>query len=732
MKNFFSLVLLLALTLNGIAAAQGPEPPSGAGTAITFVADEDGDYEIYTLDLSKRVVSRVTDNASQEWYPDWSPDGSRIAFGSNRDGDYEIFVMDAGGSNLQQLTTNEASDLDPVWSPDGTQIAFISQRDGPAKVFVMNADGTNQRALSSESTPHKDPSWLDDDLIIFAAQAGGADPELIAVGTDGTPGRTYTDNDADDGHPVITPNGRFLAFHSDRDGNYEIYTLDLFTDRVSRITNDPATDAFPTWSPDGERLAFQSDRDGDYEIFVVNADGTGVEQYTTNATVDIGAAWVPLAASGGSNGSSGPIISPPDDGGNGGTSDSGGSSSSDSGSESTSAACTVVSAYENASYVRYGPDTEFQLVGYLREEPMPVIGYNDGWYQIDMDGQKGWIGQAAVKMQGDCEEVPYVTGPTPEPTEETPESPDWSVNFTVNGSNAATVSPGDCATVKWQTSNVKEVYYEGSGVSGNGERSECPSATTTYTLDVTLNDDSTRSYTVTINVSSGGATVSFTVNGGSTDTINEGDCTTLKWQSENVKEVYFEGSGVSGNDQREVCPTSDTSYQLKVIYQDNSESFFYVTVYVNPVASYTCGDHLCSTSEGETAAECAADCNIQPGGPPNNGTVNIAPSTGNTAVPVGTNPQASIDLSYIGGDCVGKYATPNPSLKINWTGPSGGLRWIGPDTYYYLIRFPGGLTYCSGPGQVATFMGSGVHSVWIITNSSGLSVSDTFHINDGP
>ena len=73
-----------------------------------------------------------------------------------------------------------------------------------------------------------------------------------------------------------------IAFASTREGNRDIYVINLDGSGETRLTDDPAWDWHPAWSPDGTRIAFESDRDGDLEIFVMNADGSGLTQLTHN------------------------------------------------------------------------------------------------------------------------------------------------------------------------------------------------------------------------------------------------------------------------------------------------------------------------------------------------------------------------------------------------------------------------------------------------------------------
>lgn len=78
----------------------------------------------------------------------FSPDGSRILFTAvDRGGDLEIYVVDVDGAGLRALTDNDANDYFPNWSPDGSTIVFSSNRSGVLDIYLMDADGANQRLL---------------------------------------------------------------------------------------------------------------------------------------------------------------------------------------------------------------------------------------------------------------------------------------------------------------------------------------------------------------------------------------------------------------------------------------------------------------------------------------------------------------------------------------------------------------------------------------------------------
>lgn len=80
--------------------------------------------------------------------------------------------------------------------------------------------------------------------------------------------------------PILVPNGGQIAFESDRDDNWEIYTLDVRTSLAYNLTRHASADHAPTWSPDGRQIAFHSNRASDADIYVMDANGRNVRQIT--------------------------------------------------------------------------------------------------------------------------------------------------------------------------------------------------------------------------------------------------------------------------------------------------------------------------------------------------------------------------------------------------------------------------------------------------------------------
>jgi hypothetical protein len=152
------------------------------------------------------------------------------------------------------------------------------------EVYVMNADGTGVTQLTQGGG--FPTAWSPDGRQIAFNSDRDGDNDLYVMNSDGT-GITQLTNDpaSDEGdHAGWSPDGKRFLFSSTRDGgDLDIFVMNPDGSGVTQLTRNFDDDDDPSWSPDGTHIAFQSTRDGgDEDIFVMNADGTGVTQLTFN------------------------------------------------------------------------------------------------------------------------------------------------------------------------------------------------------------------------------------------------------------------------------------------------------------------------------------------------------------------------------------------------------------------------------------------------------------------
>ena len=253
---------------------------------------------------------RLTDDPAYDGVPNWSPDGQSIAFTSERAGNADIFIMNADGSDVVQFTEGDgAFNVVPAWSPDDSKIAFASNRnysdsqeggslevEANAKLWSMAPEGGQAKRITSRLGLDMFASWSPDGQSLVYMSVRDENSRNLYAQT-GHHRSEFNQRSSPRHHiPVGHPMGKALRFISDRDGDMDIFIMNLGDRSVKNITLNPAGDGDPAWSPDGSQIAFISDRDGNVEIYIMNADGSNIRRITNDPADDTKPAWQPRLA----------------------------------------------------------------------------------------------------------------------------------------------------------------------------------------------------------------------------------------------------------------------------------------------------------------------------------------------------------------------------------------------------------------------------------------------------
>lgn len=179
--------------------------------------------------------------------PAFSPDGRSLAMTLSKDGNPEIYVLTLATGTMRRLTRHAGIDTEPAWAPTGRQIAFISDRGGSPHLYVMDAEGANVRQLTSGGF-HTQPRWSPKgDTIVYTTRQAVHD--LWAINADGSNPRRLTAGAGDNQGATWSPNGRHLAFQSNREGRWQIFGMLADGTAQEPITRVAADATSPAWSP---------------------------------------------------------------------------------------------------------------------------------------------------------------------------------------------------------------------------------------------------------------------------------------------------------------------------------------------------------------------------------------------------------------------------------------------------------------------------------------------------
>jgi TolB protein len=238
-------------------------------------------YDVYVSQTDGSGRQLVLEGAHQ---PAFSPAGNWLAVNGERHLQENLLVLQPDGSELWEVTEH-AEDGRPAWSPDGKSLAFSSTRHGDrqSRVYVVDTvplDGRKEvgRVLNAgaEDARGAYPSWTSAGQVVYSGCDYARAPAvcgLLQIATQ--PGQHTPDavtNDPADIAPAA--HGGRVAFMSNREGNWDIYVVDSGSSELLRLTSDPANEGLPVWSPDGRALAYVSDRGGQWAVWVMAPDGT--------------------------------------------------------------------------------------------------------------------------------------------------------------------------------------------------------------------------------------------------------------------------------------------------------------------------------------------------------------------------------------------------------------------------------------------------------------------------
>jgi Tol biopolymer transport system component len=214
------------------------------GKYLAFVAKKGPRDELVIADVERnRRVRSISLKLSGASTPSWSPDGEKLVFTGYDGGLSDLFVVNADGTGLRRLTEDKYADLHPVWSPDGRTIAFATDR-GPETDFRVLRIG----------------NWR---IALYQLENGAVEvlPQMDQ-------GKNVS--------PQWAPDGRSIAFVSDRNGVSNIFLYDFDAKNVFQITDfftgaQGITPLSPvlSWAPGADRLAFVYYESGKYDVYTL-------------------------------------------------------------------------------------------------------------------------------------------------------------------------------------------------------------------------------------------------------------------------------------------------------------------------------------------------------------------------------------------------------------------------------------------------------------------------------
>lgn len=242
------------------------------GTAIFFHTGRERDarsaIELASTDSlgGDLGIMTIVDDGSRNYHAQPSPDGRFVAFDSDRDGERGVYVANRDGSQVRRVS-GAGYAAAPTWSPNNEWLAYVRAEAGRPSVWNLwvqpAAGGSARRVTDYRYGQTWAASWFpdnhriayshEDTLMVMDLQTGKATRYQTPVA--GQLVRT----------PAVSPDGTKIIFQVFHNG---AWVLDLADGSMQRVLTDPTAEEF-AWAPDGRRIAFHSRRDGQWRIYVL-------------------------------------------------------------------------------------------------------------------------------------------------------------------------------------------------------------------------------------------------------------------------------------------------------------------------------------------------------------------------------------------------------------------------------------------------------------------------------
>jgi Tol biopolymer transport system component len=224
------------------------------------------------------TAHRVTAGPGWESDPALSPDGNTIAYTSNRSGNADVWIVDARGGESLRRTTDPARDHSPAWYPDGAALAFVSDRGGSDSIWKLPRLGGAPTLLVTDAV---DPAISPDGTRIAFARRDVGGSLRIGLADLADPARSVVLTGEGDGlwdhrSPAWSPDSRFLCYEDFRD----LWLVPAAGGKARRLTTEHETDRHPVWSPDGSHVYFHSMRAGSSALWRVRVRDGRTERLT--------------------------------------------------------------------------------------------------------------------------------------------------------------------------------------------------------------------------------------------------------------------------------------------------------------------------------------------------------------------------------------------------------------------------------------------------------------------
>ena len=267
-----------------------------SGTQIAFISDESGNKELYIMEADGSRRRKITRNGNINLFPDWSKDASELLYTTFLRGTPDVRVVRRGnrpgGKLLEPPAKFKQSErLRAVFGPGEGWATVVMTVEDNTDIYLMRRDGKETRRLTEERSIEVSPSWSPDGKqLAFASDRSGSQ-QIYILETDTGFVRRLTYRGNYNATPAWSPTGEWIAYAARTQNTLDLYLIDPVSGYTVPLVVHERTDEGPSWSPDGRKIAFSSDRRGRREVYTIDIDGRNLRRLTQDFGNSSNPAW---------------------------------------------------------------------------------------------------------------------------------------------------------------------------------------------------------------------------------------------------------------------------------------------------------------------------------------------------------------------------------------------------------------------------------------------------------
>ena len=251
---------------------------------------------ITTLDNWRRISHMISDKVYERLTGEKGYFDTRILYvsesGPKNKRIKKLAIMDQDGANHRHLTSGKELVLTPRFNPVKQEITYLSYFKNLPRVYLLNIETGNQEVVGDFPGMTFAPRFSPDGSKIIMSLAKDGNSDIYVMDLKSRVVTRLTTNAAIDTSPSYSPDGRKITFNSDRGGSQQLYVMDNDGRNQKRISNKGGNYATPVWSPRGDLIAFTKNFKGSYAIGVMRTNGEG-ERLLTESWYQEAPSWSP-------------------------------------------------------------------------------------------------------------------------------------------------------------------------------------------------------------------------------------------------------------------------------------------------------------------------------------------------------------------------------------------------------------------------------------------------------